>query len=118
MADAEIISPRDELGRFRPGTTGNAGGRPSLPQDVREALEAGSLRAAQRLVQLLDSEDERVAAMAANSLFDRLYGRPTQSLDASVKQESVGAAHLTALMEIAERRRLRLEKEQAQRCDP
>lgn len=118
MPEPEVISPRDKLGRFRSGTTGNAGGRPSLPPDVREALEAGSLRAAQRLVDLLDSKDERVALMAANAILDRLYGKPSQSLDTSVKQENIGAAHLSALMEISERRRLYLEAEQAQRCGP
>ena len=30
----------------------------------------------QRLIQLMDSEDERVAAVACNSILDRAFGKP------------------------------------------
>src|SRR5262249_40786714 len=41
----EISMVRDELGRFVPGTTGNAGGRPRTPDGLRVKLAALSPRA-------------------------------------------------------------------------
>jgi hypothetical protein len=38
-----------------------------------------SIRAMERLGQLLDSEDERVAMVAANAILDRAYGKPKES---------------------------------------
>jgi hypothetical protein len=40
---------RTPNGRWTPGASPNPGGRPKTPTDVRSALEAGSLAAAQRL---------------------------------------------------------------------
>lgn len=72
---------RQPNGRFLPGTTGNPGGRPKVPMDVRAALEAGSLAAAQRLVALVKSEDERVALAASLALLDRVLGKAPASLE-------------------------------------
>ena len=44
---------RTTNGRWTPGASPNPGGRPKTPTDVRSALEAGSLVAAQRLVDLV-----------------------------------------------------------------
>ena len=68
-------------GRYLPGTSGNAGGRPKGAPDVRAALEAGSLAAAQRLVELIKSEDERVSLSASMALFDRVLGKAPASLE-------------------------------------
>lgn len=93
---------------WKPGQSGNPGGRPVMPQDVKEALQAGSKRAAERLVELIESDDPRVATVAAQAVLDRLYGKPTQSVDANVKTESVAVLHLQALQDIAARREARL----------
>ena len=42
---------------------------------VRLARQAAPY-AVQRLIQLMDSEDERVAAVACNSILDRAFGKP------------------------------------------
>ena len=68
-------------GRYLPGVTGNAGGRPKTAPDIRAALEAGSLAAAQRLVELIKSEDERVALSASLALLDRVLGKPPASVE-------------------------------------
>ena len=68
-------------GRFVPGVSGNAGGRPKVPMDVRSALAAGSLAAAQGLVELIKSEDERVSLSASLALLDRVLGKPPASLE-------------------------------------
>ena len=68
-------------GRYLPGITGNPGGRPKINPDVAAALEAGSHAAAQRLVELVSSEDERVALAASMALLDRVLGKPAASLE-------------------------------------
>ena len=112
----DIIPPaRDALGRILPGHSLNPQGRPTLPAEVRAVLQAGSQRAAEKLVELVESEDPRVAAAAATAVLDRLYGRPAQAIDAHVKQEQVdvGKAHLQILMELQQRRADRLAEEAA-----
>ena len=68
-------------GRYLPGVSGNAGGRPKTAPDVRSALAAGSVAAAQRLVELVNSEDERVALAASMALLDRVLGKATASVE-------------------------------------
>ena len=72
---------RQPNGRYLPGTTGNAGGRPKVPVDVRAALDGGSVAAAQRLVELVKSQDERVALSASLALLDRVLGKPPASVE-------------------------------------
>ena len=72
---------RTPNGRYLPGATGNPGGRPKIDPDVRAALEAGSLAAAERLVELVSSEDERVALAASMALLDRVLGKAPASLE-------------------------------------
>lgn len=93
---------------LQPGQSGNPSGRPVMPEDVKEALRAASLPAAQRLAQLIHSDDERIALMASETVLARLYGKPTQAIDANVKTESIAILHLQALQDIAARREARL----------
>lgn len=70
-------------GRFEKGKSGNPGGRPKMDTVVREALDLArnaAPRAIGRVVELVDSKDERVALAAANTIIDRVYGKPTQPL--------------------------------------
>jgi len=68
--------PRDDLGRFVPGTSGNPGGRPKPPDGLKTRLAELSPRAVERLGELLDSDDERVRLEAARTILDRHLGRP------------------------------------------
>ena len=110
-----ILPARDEKGRIMPGHSLNPQGRPTLPAEVRSVLQAGSQRAAEKLVELVESSDPRVAAAAATAVLDRLFGRPAQAVDANIRQEQVdvGRAHLKVLMELQERREVRLAHEKA-----
>lgn len=109
----DILPPsKSGQGRFQKGVSGNPGGRPAMAPEVREALEGASERAAQRLVELVDSDDPRVALMASNAILDRLYGKPAQTVDAKVQTTDVGAMHLQILQEIAERRSAQLATEE------
>lgn len=72
---------RDKTGRFRPGFSGNPGGRPSTSEQVRELAQQHGEEAIQRLVQLMRSKDERVAIAASNALLDRGFGKSLQAGD-------------------------------------
>ena len=68
-------------GGFQRGQSGNPGGRPKLPADIREAFKAKAPQALEVLTRCLQSDDDRIAMMAAQAILDRGYGRPTQSID-------------------------------------
>ena len=75
------MSRRTANGRFQKGESGNPGGRPTLPADIREAFKAKAPQALEVLTRCLQSDDDRIAMMAAQAILDRGYGRPTQSID-------------------------------------
>ena len=96
--------PRDDLGRFVPGSSGNPGGRPKPPDGLRTRLAELSPLAVERLGELLDSDDERVRLEAARTILDRHLGRPAIQADLTVRG-GASADHLQALIEVARRRR-------------
>jgi hypothetical protein len=71
---------RANAGQFKKGQSGNPGGRVKVDPDVKEALKAACPRAAERLVELMESPDEAVAMKAAATILDRVHGKPAQSL--------------------------------------
>lgn len=89
---------------FKPGESGNPAGRRPMPPDVVEALQAGSKRAAERLVELTNDPDGRIALTAIDMLQNRLYGRPTQQVDAQVTTTNVQQAHLQILIDLQQKR--------------
>ena len=76
-------------GGFQRGRSGNPGGRPKLPADIREAFKAKAPQALEVLTRCLQSDDDRIAMMAAQAILDRGYGRPTQSIDANINDDPV-----------------------------
>src|SRR5215510_4321351 len=74
-------------GCFKKGESGNPGGRPKLPTEVKEAFQAKAPEALAVLVRCLESSDDRVAMLAAQAILDRGYGKPTQSIDANITEE-------------------------------
>jgi hypothetical protein len=63
---------------FKPGQSGNPGGRSKAQIDVRDAARAHTKEAIETLVLVMRNGKPGEAAMAANSLLDRGWGRPTQ----------------------------------------
>jgi hypothetical protein len=87
---------RDDLGRWAPGTSGNAGGRPKPPDGLRTRLAELSPRAVERVGELLDSGDERVRLEAAKVILDRRLGRPAIQADISL-HSGVADGYIAAL---------------------
>ena len=77
---------RTKTGRFKPGSSGNPGGRPKHTPEQRDALEAvKSLApdAVETMERLLKAEDTPAALKVriAEIVLDRAYGKPKQSAD-------------------------------------
>lgn len=90
---------------WQPGQpSANPGGRPKMDPEVRRILEAATPDAARRLAELVKSPDEKVSLAAIDQVFNRIYGRPTQQVDATVTTTNVQQAHLQILVELQQRR--------------
>jgi hypothetical protein len=74
---APASAPREQ--NLRPpwtkGQSGNPSGVGGLYREAQRLAREGSPRAVRRLIELVESDDERVASVAANSLLDRAWGR-------------------------------------------
>jgi hypothetical protein len=58
------------------GQSGNPSGQTAEYGDVVRLARSLSLRAVDRLGELMESEDERVAAVACSAVLDRAFGKP------------------------------------------
>jgi hypothetical protein len=66
---------------FKPGQSGNPGGRPkAMSPELREAFKGASVRAFAVLRRALRNKDPMVQLRAANAILDRAYGRPEQAI--------------------------------------
>src|SRR5215472_8733707 len=69
---------------FKPGQSGNPGGRSRAQIDVRNAARKHTQAAIDTLVLVMRNGKPSEAAMAANSLLDRGWGKPRQAVDAAI----------------------------------
>lgn len=75
------VPGRDSKGRFAKGNKG--GGRPKLPEELKEACKAASVDAINVLKGIMQDSSARDAdrIRAAEVLLDRGYGKPVQAVD-------------------------------------
>ena len=70
-AALKLYDHRNGRGQFAQGNISNPGGRPRATPEEREAkrlLREGSIRAAKKLLKLIDSDDERMAFAASTAV--------------------------------------------------
>src|SRR5262245_57806464 len=75
------MANRTGNGRFAPGASGNPGGRPKLPAEMREIFQSKGLEAAEILVKHLHASEPMVSVAAAREMLDRAYGKATQQIN-------------------------------------
>ena len=75
------VDGRANLKPWKPGVSGNPRGRPKVAEEVRSLARAHGQRALERLVELIDDPDPRVAFMASREVLDRAYGKATPATD-------------------------------------
>ncbi len=90
-------------GRFAPGVSGNPGGRPKVTAEAKDALRAALPRAIQRLRELMDSDDERVALSACQAVIDRNLGKLPMAEDADASAGVLDGLTQEQLMAIVEK---------------
>jgi hypothetical protein len=91
---------RNELGRFKPGYSGNAGGRPKDEHKVAQLARSFTLEAIDTLVGLMrNGKDERVKGTAAQALLDRGWGKPRVEVVTNKQPDS----YITALRAVSAR---------------
>jgi hypothetical protein len=69
------------LKMWQPGQSGNPAGRPKRHDAIKPLLDQFGPDAIRKLVTLMDSEDERIALMAAKEIADRAYGKAKPAED-------------------------------------
>ena len=71
---------------FKPGQSGNPGGRPKMSEDVREMLKAATPKAVRLLVSVMDDDGQKTALRmdAAKTIIERVYGKPLQPIDSTI----------------------------------
>ena len=69
---------------WKKGQSGNPGGRPTVPAEVKEALLVACPRAVQRLIEFVEDPDPKIALTACERVIERVLGRvplPLQGAD-------------------------------------
>ena len=66
---------------FQPGRSGNPSGKGGLYHEAQRICREASPAAALRMVELMNSTDERVALMAADKVLERAWGKSKEAPD-------------------------------------
>lgn len=94
------------MAKFAKGVSGNPGGRPKGEGDIRELARQHTPQAIRRLVKVMNDDNATASAQVAAStaLLDRGWGRPAQTINATVDagqyQQQVEASLADSAMEL------------------
>jgi hypothetical protein len=98
------LPPEFAARMWRPGQSGNPSGHSGLYGETLRLARRAAPDAIRRLIELMSSDDERVAAVACNAILDRAFGKPREYDPATETGNlKIDAVSLTT----AERARLR-----------
>lgn len=77
---------KSKSGRFVAGQSGNPGGRPKIPEDVKMAFRALVPEAVEILGAIMRNPKEKTPYRieAIKTILDRAYGKPVQAQDISL----------------------------------
>jgi hypothetical protein len=75
-APKRVLPPALVANLWRPGQSGNPSGHNGEYGQAMKLARQAAPRAVRRLIELMDSQDERVAAVACNAILDRAFGKP------------------------------------------
>jgi hypothetical protein len=91
------------MARFKKGQSGNPGGRPKIVGEVQELARQHTVEAIETLAAIMrDTKAPPAArALASNSILDRAYGRPPQTVNANVASRPVREMSDAELLAIA-----------------
>jgi hypothetical protein len=90
------------LRHFQKGQSGNPGGRPRLPEDVREMARGLSVEALQTLAEVMRDKRQSGAARisAASVILDRAWGKAPQQVTTEARNiDDYSDAELVAIIE-------------------
>jgi hypothetical protein len=73
---------------WKPGQSGNPTGNTKLYGETVKLAREAAPAALRRLIELMSSDDERVASVASNAILDRAWGRPRDFDPASERPPS------------------------------
>ena len=91
-------------GQFRPGASGNPGGRPGALSDLRELAREHTPAAVAKLAHIMNKgKSEASCIAAASALLDRGWGKPTQPLSGDKDAPPIGLSIEDHRREISER---------------
>lgn len=85
-----------KTGKFLPGN--RSGGRPKLPEELKEAFRAAAPDALDVLVRILKDEEAKHSdrIRCAEIILDRGYGKPVQAVDLETTTSEVGVVLIPA----------------------
>lgn len=75
------MAKTENLKQFEKGKSGNPGGRPAIPAEVKEMARAASVEAIERAIYWMRSDDSAASLKAIQIITERAYGKPAQPID-------------------------------------
>jgi hypothetical protein len=96
MADSTLPKRRPN-GTVMPGSTLNPTGRPRIVQEIQELARSAAPAAFERVVALMNSDDERIALAASQEILNRAYGKPLMQVQSDVRRLNMSAVWASSM---------------------